>query len=449
MTSTPILDIDLSRGLPANIEAERSILGAVLLDSRALNEAAEYLRPEDFSLDSHRRIYSRMLDLTESARPVDLVLLVEELDRHRELVAVGDHAYVSSLLDGVPDRPSISHYVRIVKEKAQLRGLISTAQTTIARALDGEKPTEIAGGLLQAVLDVEAQAQMNHALTGRDFMPEVLRDLELEAQSGGVVGLPTGLDTLDTLTGGLRKGELVVLGALPGAGKTAFACQIIAANAEAGNGVGVFSLEMSRWDLGRRLLSTVTTVSASKIRHPCYIKKEEWPALVSGAAEIADWPVWFDDSGSISIAELLARARLFITRMKAKLIVVDYLQLVRMDARDIRERVGKVADALRQLAKAERIPVVLLSQLRRPQNVNDAPTMIDLKESGDIEAHAHVVLLLHVPVAADGKPMGEDTVIVAKNRNGAKGPVPVTFNPHKLRFFPRTTESEFHGTSST
>jgi replicative DNA helicase len=135
--------------------------------------------------------------------------------------------------------------------------------------------------------------------------------------------------------------------------------------------------------------------------------------------------------------------------MKAKLIVVDYLQLVRMDARDIRERVGKVADALRQLAKAERIPVVLLSQLRRPQNVNDAPTMIDLKESGDIEAHAHVVLLLHVPVAADGKPMGEDTVIVAKNRNGAKGPVPVTFNPHKLRFFPRTTESEFHGTSST
>ena len=171
MTSTPILDIDLSRGLPANIEAERSILGAILLDSRALNEAAEYLKPEDFSLDSHRRIYSRMLDLTESARPVDLVLLVEELDRHRELVAVGDHAYVSSLLDGVPDRPSISHYVRIVKEKAQLRGLISTAQTTIARALDGEKPTEIAGELLQAVLDVEAQAQMNHALTGRDLCP--------------------------------------------------------------------------------------------------------------------------------------------------------------------------------------------------------------------------------------------------------------------------------------
>jgi replicative DNA helicase len=443
MTTTPILDIDLSRGLPASAEAERSILGAILLDNRAFNEAAEYLRPEDFSLDSHRRIYARMMDLTESARPVDLVLLVEELDRHRELEAVGDHAYISSLLDGVPDRPSIAHYVRIVKEKAQLRGLISNAQVAIARALDGEKPTEIAGGLLQAVLDVEAQAQMNHALTGRDFMPEVLRDMELEARSGGLVGLPTGLDTLDIVTGGLRKGELIVLGALPGAGKTALACQIIAANAEADHGVGVFSLEMSRWDLGRRLLSTVTSVSASKIRHPGHIKKEEWPAIVSGSAEIAEWPVWFDDSGTISIAELLARARLFITRMKTKLIVVDYLQLVRMDARDIRERVGKVADALRQLAKAERIPVVLLSQLRRPQNVNDAPTMIDLKESGDIEAHAHVVLLLHVPTAADGKPMGEDTVIVAKNRHGAKGPVPVTFSPHKLRFYPRATEGEY------
>jgi replicative DNA helicase len=135
--------------------------------------------------------------------------------------------------------------------------------------------------------------------------------------------------------------------------------------------------------------------------------------------------------------------------MNVKLIVVDYLQLVLADARDIRERVGKVAEALRQLAKAERIPVVLLSQLRRPQNVNDAPTIIDLKESGDIEAHAHVVLLLHVPTAADGKPTGEDTVIVAKNRNGAKGPVPVTFSPHKLRFYPRVAERYYESAIGT
>ncbi|MGA9508147.1 MAG: DnaB-like helicase C-terminal domain-containing protein [Candidatus Sulfotelmatobacter sp.] len=448
MTAQPIFDIDptrdlgidLGRELPAITGAERSILGAILLDARAFNEAAEILKPEDFSLDSHRRIYRAMVGLTESGRPVDVVLLVEELDRQRELEPIGGHEYIASLVEGVPDRPSIAHYIRIVKEKAQLRGLISAAQVAIARALDSEKATEIAGGLLQTVLDIEAQAQTNHALTARDFMPEVLRELEMQAQSGGLVGLPTGLDPLDLVTGGLRKGELIVIGALPGAGKTALACQIIAENAASGNPVGVFSLEMSRWDLGKRFLSTVTSVTASKIRHPHHIKKEDWPALATGAAEIAQWPVWFDDSGTVSIPELLARARLFITRMKAKLIIVDYLQLVRADARDIRERVGKVADALRQLAKAERIPVVLLSQLRRPHDVNDPPTIVDLKESGDIEAHAHVVLLIHSPVAADGQPLGEDVVIVAKNRNGSRGPVPVTFSPHKLRFYPRAVE---------
>ena len=272
-------------------------------------------------------------------------------------------------------------------------------------------------------------------------MPEVLRELEAQANSGGLVGLPTGLEPLDVVTGGLRPGELVVIGALPSAGKTAFAGQIVAANAEAGHPVGVFSLEMSRWDLGRRFLSSVTSVSASKIRHPGHIAKEDWVALAQGAAEICDWPVWFDDSGSITVTELLARARLFITRKKVRLIVVDYLQLVRAEGRDIRERVGNVADALRQLAKAERVPVVLLSQLRRPQNVNDVPTMIDLKESGDIEAHAHVVLLLHTPTGSDGRPTGEDTIIVGKNRNGAKGPVPVTFSAHKLRFYPRIASS--------
>jgi replicative DNA helicase len=435
--AAPVLEMDLSRGLPASDQAERAILGAILLDSLAYNEAAEHLKPEDFCLDSHRRVFASMVDLAESSRPIDMIALVEELDRRKELEAVGGAAYIASLVDGVPDRPSIAYYVCIVQEKAQLRGLVSAAQAAIVRAMDGEKPADIAGGLLETVLDVEARSQMNRAITPREFMPEVLRELEMEAQSGGRVGLSSGVDPLDTVTGGFRKGELVVIGALPGAGKTGFACQIVAENAEAGNAVGVFSLEMSRWDLGKRFLSGVTAVSASKIRHPGHITKEEWPLLATGAAEIAHWPVWFDDSGTISVPELLARARLFITRMKAKLIVVDYLQLVRADARDIRERVGKVADALRQLAKSERIPVVLLSQLRRPQSVNDAPTIIDLKESGDIEAHAHVVLLLHAPTSPDGKPTGEDTIIIAKNRNGAKGPVPVTFSPHKLRFYPR------------
>jgi replicative DNA helicase len=442
VSAARVLEMALDRGLPASLEAERAVLGAILLNSEAYSEAAQLSPEDDFSLDAHRRVFRRMSEMAAVNIPIDALTLVEEMGQ-KELGAIGGAAWLAGLVDGVPDRPSIEHYVKIVKEKSQLRGLIFAANAAIARAMDGEKPIDIAGGLLETILDVEAQAQKSQAIAPHGFMSEVLRELELQAQAGGLVGLPTGVDALDMLTGGLRKGELIVVGALPGAGKTALACQIVAANAKAGNPVGVFSLEMSRWDLGKRFLSAVTSVTATKIRHPGHITKEEWPKLATGAAEIAEWPVWFDDSGTISIPELLARARLFITRMKVKLIVMDYLQLVQADARDVRERVGKVADALRQLAKSERVPVVLLSQLRRPQNVNDAPTMIDLKESGDIEAHAHVVLLLHVPTGPDGKPTREDTIIIGKNRNGVRGPVPVMFSPHKLRFYPRSMEREY------
>jgi replicative DNA helicase len=378
--------------------------------------------------------------LSEASEPIDLITLVEALGK--DLEAVGGVSYISGLLDGIPDRPSIEHYCRIVRGKAQLRGLISAARVAIARALDCDAPGDIVSGLVETILDIEAVAGKSRAVKPREFMPEVLRELEQQAQSSGLIGHSFGLDPLNEATGGARPGELVVVAALPGGAKTAFAGQIVAANAEIGNPVAVFSIEMSRWDLGKRFLSGTTSVSAAKIRHPAHIGKTDWSLLAAGAAEIAEWPVWFDDSGTISLPELLARARLFITSMKTQLIVVDYLQLVRAEARDIRERVGKVADGLRQLAKSERVSVVLLSQLRRPQNVNDVPTIIDLKESGDIEAHAHVVLLLHCPTGPDGRPTGEDTIICGKNRNGSKGPIPVTFNTHKLRFYPRTLRHE-------
>ena len=444
---TTALNFDMI--LPASLEAERAILGSILLDNRAYAEAAQSLTEDDFSLDSHRRLFRLMSELAGASTPIDLVTIVSELDRRRELATVGDAWYVSSLLDGVPDRPSIAHYLRIAKEKAFLRRLIRASEAAIVRASDGEKSTDVASALLEAILEVEAQSQQSHALTAREFMPQVLQELQMEAQSGVLVGLPTGLDPLDVVTGGLRPGELVVIGTkAPAAAAhassgsslvpTAVASQIVVANAAAGHPVGVFSLEMSRWDLAKRLLASVTPVSASKIRHPSHITKDDWLALAQGAAEICDWPVWFDDAGTISVPQLLARARLLISRMKVKMVVVDYLQLVQVDAANIRERVGKVADALRQLAKAERVSVVLLSQLRRPQNVNDLPTMLELKESGDIEAHAHLVLLLHAPIGQDGRPTGEDTIIIGKNRNGAKGPVPVMFSPHKLRFYPRS-----------
>jgi replicative DNA helicase len=426
--------------LPASVEAERSILGAILLDNASFNEAAGQLSVAEFSLDSHRRIFRHMTSLAGAGKPIDMITLIEQLDRTHDLAPVGDVGYISDLIDGVPDRPSIEHYVRIVKEKAQLRAVLSATATTAAIIADGATLQEVTAGLLEVLLNMEEQSGRNRATTPKEFMPEVLGQLQLQAGSDGLVGLPTGLDCLDNVTGGLRPGELVVVGARPGAGKSALAAQMAIANAVTGNPVGFFSLEMSRWDLGRRFLSAATNVPAYKIRDPRYLKTGDpaWLSLAIGGAEAGQWPMLVDDSGSLNITELIARAKLFIARNKAKLIIVDYLQLVRaVGITDIRERVGHVADQLRILAKTEQIPVVLLSQLRRPQNPGDEPTLIDLKESGDIEAHAHIVLLIHSPVGSDMKPTGQQKLIVAKNRNGIRGAEAVTLNEYKLLFYSR------------
>ena len=415
---------------------ERAIIGAALAMVGGFAEASQHVAADDFSLDSHRRIWRAMVKLSVSDAPIDLVNVAEYLAKTGELDAVGGYAVIAEFLDGCPDAPHVGHYCKQLRESAARRAFISAADLVLSLAVAGESLDGLKATMLDAVLKLEARTGTGF-VTPKDFMPEVLRELEREASAGGLVGLPTGVSTLDETTGGLRAGELIVIGALPGAGKTALACQIVTANAEARNPVGVFSVEMSKWDMGRRFLTAGTSLGANRIRHPRLIQREQWKELAECGAGVSAWPVAIDDSGSLRIEQLLARARLLIQRKKVKLIIVDYLQLIQAEARDIRERVGKVADALRQLAKSERIPVVLLSQLRRPANVNDPPTMIDLKESGDIEAHAHMVLLLHCPLANDGAPSGDDQIIIGKNRNGLRGSLPVFFHKQSLRFVTR------------
>lgn len=376
-----------------------------------------------------------------------MITLIEELDRAGDLARVGDVGYVSGLFDGVPDRPSIQHYIGIVKDHAHRRKLTRASDSTIARLNDGDPTRDVAAGMLETVLDIEEQSNRSRVLTPKDFMADVLRDLECQAASDGLIGLPTGLSCLDEVTGGLRAGELVVIGARPGAGKSALAAQIAMANVQVGNPVGFFSLEMSHRDLGRRFLAAVSSVESYRIRDPQLIGKKkddsaQWRSLASAAGKIVEWPLFIDDNGSSDIHQIVARSKMLISRNKAKVIIVDYLQLVRADIADIRTRVGHVADQLRILAKTEQVSVVLLSQLRRPQNVNDEPTLIDLKESGDIEAHAHIVLLIHSPLGPDLRPSGEQKMIVAKNRNGMRGAELVTFSESKLMFFPRTTRPQ-------
>src|SRR5437667_724145 len=317
--------------LPANVDAERSILGAILLDNFSYNQAAEHLRADDFSLDSHRRIYSRMIDLAESSRPIDMITLIEELDRHKDLQSVGDVGYISSLVDGVPDRPSIEHYVKIVRDKALLRGLIHAANTAIARAADQSDAAE------DVLSDAEAAIfQLSEKRIGRGFLgvQEIVREsfgsVDALLQRGQrITGLATHYADLDEMTSGLQRADLVIIAGRPSMGKTAFAMNI-AENAAVDDQqvVGVFSLEMSREALLLRLLCSKARVDAHKMRTGS-LWQEDTKKLVRAMEQLAHAPVYIDDTPGITLSEMRAKARRLKQAQGGRLdlIIVDYLQL--------------------------------------------------------------------------------------------------------------------------
>lgn len=269
-------------------------------------------------------------------------------------------------------------------------------------------------------------------------MPKVFADLEQRSKSEGLIGLPTGIAGLDEATTGLRPRELWIAGALPGRGKTALGAQIALTNAGRGTPVAFFSLEMSREQLGERFLSNESRVSASRVRNPRYIEGPQWLSLMQCVSTLEQYPLYVDDSNSLSIETLSARAKLYVRRFGCRLVIVDYLRLVQASGDQIRERVGNVAEGLRQLAKSEDISVLALSQLSRPKDgdINSRPNLLQLKESGDIEASAHTVLLIYMPMSNDD-PTGKDEIIIGKSRNGPMGSVPVFFSRDRLKFFSR------------
>jgi len=261
-------DYNIASSLPANVEAERSILGAILLDNLAYNQAAEHLRPDDFSLDSHRRIYSRMVDLAESSRPIDMITLIEELERRKELEAIGDVGYVSGLVDGVPDRPSIEHYIRIVRDKALLRGLIHAANAAIAKAADQSDPAEDILNEAEATIFQLSEKRIGRGFIGVQEIIKELGGIDALLQRGQrITGLETYYSELDEKTSGLQPSDLVILAARPSMGKTSFAMNIAENAAIHGSKVvGVFSLEMSKEALLQRMLCSVARVDAHKFR---------------------------------------------------------------------------------------------------------------------------------------------------------------------------------------
>ena len=439
-------DYSPAHTLPANVEAERSILGAILLDNLAYNEAAEHLKPEDFSLDSHRRVFTRMVDLAESSRPIDMITLVEELDRRKELEAIGDVGYISGLVDGVPDRPSIEHYIKIVRDKALLRGLIHAANAAIARAADQSDPAE------EILNDAESAIfQLSEKRIGRGFMgiqdivKESFGSVDALLQRGQrITGLATHYTDLDEMTSGFQRSDLIIIAARPSMGKTAFAMNIAEnASIEDQKVVGMFSLEMSREALLLRLLCSRARVDSHKMRTGS-LWRDDMTKVVNAMEQLAHAPIFIDDTPGISLSEMRAKARrLQQSQGKLDLLIVDYLQLMSGGSRRYENRtqeVSAISRGLKALAKELTVPVIALSQLSRApesRGGDHRPQLSDLRESGSIEQDADVVAFIfreEVYKQDDPDLQGKAELIIAKQRNGPTGRVNLAFLKNSTRF---------------
>ncbi len=453
MATTP--DIAFERGLPASIDAERSILGAILLENHSYNEAAEKLKADDFALESHRRIYSRMEELINSGRAVDIVTLAEELARRKEVESVGGVAYLASLTEGLPRRLSIEEYVRIVKDKSLLRQLIHICSTAITSAADqSEDALEVLNAAESRLLEVTEKGISR----GFASIPEIVRDSfgsidNLYKEGREVTGLATHFTDFDRMTSGLQKSELIIIAARPSMGKTAWAINI-AQNAavRGGKTVAVFSLEMSKESLLRRMLASEALVDSQKIQKG-FLGRDDQDKLTRALERLVEAPIYIDDTPGISLAEMRAKAR----RLKQKegaldLVVIDYLQLMTGGTgtgtkkyENRTQEVSAVSRGLKALAKELEVPVIALSQLSRASEQRGGdkkPMLSDLRESGSIEQDADVVAFIHREAYynrdENGQPDPETEnkaeIIIAKQRNGPTGSVHLAYLSRCTRF---------------
>ena len=440
-------DLTLDAGLPANIDAEKTILGAILLDNAAHAEAAEKLSPDDFSLDSHQRIFLRMSELINSQRAVDIVTLANELARYKEVETVGGVAYLASLTEGLPLRPVIEEYIRIVKDKSLLRRLMTICSAAIARAADqSETALEVLGAAETQLLEVSERGISG----GLEALDKVVANSfgsidNLYKHSREITGLATNFYELDRMTSGLQKGELIIIAARPSMGKTALAINI-AQNAAVQSGavVAVFSLEMSKGSLLRRMLAAQARVDQRNLQTG-FIRREDHDRLQAALEQLVESKLFVDDTAGVSLAEMRAKARrLKQTAGQLDLVVVDYLQLMSVTLptaggkryENRTQEVSAISRGLKALAKELDVPVVALSQLSRAserRGDDKRPMLSDLRESGSIEQDADVVAFIHREAYYNrDEEMSEadkakSEIILAKQRNGPTGTVHLHF----------------------
>lgn len=429
---------DTNQTLPNNEEAERAVLGSILIDSNSMNEVLGILISEDFYHDRHKKIFSSMIELEESDKPIDLVTLHDYLEKNDNLLKdVGGTDYLAYLTELVPTTMNVSHYAKIVKDNSILRNLVLTAAKIAQDAQsEGLEPAAVLDNAEKKILDI-AQNQIKPSFySAKELSSETLRLIaSARDKKNVVIGVSTGFEKLDYLTSGLMKSDLIIVAARPGIGKTSF-CLNIASHAILKNNlkVGIFSLEMTKEQLMLRLLSMKSKVNFSSIRTG-WISDDEWEFLKNSATEYSKSHLFIDDTPGLTVLEVKAKAR----RLKKEqegldLLILDYIQLMQGHSRsESREReIAMISSSLKALAKELDVPVICISQLnRQPESRSDRrPQLADIRESGAIEQDADIVMFIHRMDAykkAEEEKDGTAEIIIAKQRNGPVGSVRLAF----------------------
>lgn len=439
-SSDPFFD----RGLPSSIESEKSILGAILLDNSVCNQAVEMLRRDEFFLDSHRRIYDKMVLLSERSLPIDLVTLSEELRRAGEFEQVGGATYIASLIDGVPRTDTIEHYARLVKSKAMLRKLITASNQIIARCVEEEDEAPTIVDEAERLIFQIAEDSVRQGF--RPVGEIARRRLEQIEQMAGrpemITGVPTGFTDFDQMTSGLQRQDLIIIAARPSMGKTALALNMAQYAAKNGMVAGIFSLEMSAEQLVSRLLCSEARIDAHRLRTG-YLNREEWARLADALRRLCETQIYLDDTPGLGVLEMRAKARRLKAEHGLDLLIIDYMQLMsgrgRVESRQ--QEVSQISRDLKALAKELDLPVVALSQLSRAPETRGGdhrPQLSDLRESGAIEQDADVVCFIFREEVYNPRDdnEGKAEVIIAKQRNGPTGSINLVFLKQFTRFEP-------------
>jgi replicative DNA helicase len=423
---------------PQNIEAEQSVLGGILIENYAINKVMEVLDPDDFYRESHRKIYKALIDLSERDEPADLITLTNELKKNGYLDPVGGASYITSLIDSVPTAANIEYYVRIVKEKSILRKLIQTSTEIITQSYEDRGDVEsFLDEAERAIFDISENRVRPSFYPIKDVVKDSFKILErLYEKKELVTGVPSGFKELDRLTAGFQPSDLIIVAGRPSMGKTAFCLNIAQyAAIQKKIPIAIFSLEMSKEQLGIRMLCSEAHVEGTKLRSG-FLSESDWPRLTIAAGNLSDASIYIDDTAALTILELRAKARRLKTEQGGLgMVIIDYLQLMkgRTRAESRQQEISEISRSLKALAKELSIPVIAVSQLSRKteERTGNRPQLSDLRESGAIEQDADLILFIYRDEiynrSEDNPNKGKAEIIIGKQRNGPTGKVDLAF----------------------